>query len=75
MLGYGNAVNSNKNNEPVYFDTVVFNIGGKSIGARVTAAAEGLRDKIGFTSAQVQRPAKEAEAEAAAPAAERPRGG
>ena len=76
VLGYGNAVNSNKNGEPVFFDTVVFNIDGKSVGARVTSAADqSLRDKIGFTSAQVQRPAKEAEAEAAAaPAAERPRG-
>lgn len=76
VLGYGNAVNSNKDGDQVFFDTVVFNIGGKSIGARVTAAAdEGLRDKIGFTSAQVQRPAKEAEAETASESAvERQRG-
>ena len=77
-LGYGNAVNSNKNGDPVYFDTVVFNINGKTIGARVTQACDqGLRDKIGFTSAQIQRPAKPAEGEAAAEtaaAAERPRG-
>ena len=78
VLGYGNPVNSNKNGDPVYFDTVVFNINGQTIGARVTQAADqGLRDKIGFTSAQVPRPAK-AEGEAAAETAavaERPRGG
>lgn len=75
-LGYGNAVNSNKNGDPVYFDTVVFNIGGETIGARVTKATDqGLRDKIGFTSALIARPAKEAAAEAeTTTAADRPRG-
>lgn len=79
LLGFGNAVNSNKDGKPVYFDTVLFNIGDKTYGARVTAACdESLRQKIGFTSAQVQRPAKEGEAEAETAAegasAPRPRG-
>jgi len=76
LVGYGNAVNSNKNDDPVYFDTVVFNVGETTIGARVTNACDqGLRDKIGFTSGRAERPPKvsegEGDAEAAAP---RPRG-
>lgn len=72
-LGYGNAVNSHKDGDPVYFDTVVFNVGNKEDGtaqtfsARVTkACTQELRDKIGFTQAQIERPKKEREAEAAA---------
>lgn len=77
-LGYGNAVNTNKNNDTVFFDTVVFNVSGQTIGARVTGATDqALRDKIGFTSAQVERPTKTAEGDSAAETAvatDRPRG-
>ena len=83
VVGYGNPVNSNKNGEPVYFDTVVFNIGGQSIGARTPkGTAPELRALMGFTSDMVDRPKKEkaVDGDAAAEggetqvAAERPRG-
>lgn len=76
---YGNAVNTDSRaDQPVYFDTVVFNeAGGKrTVSARITKAGEAFAEKIGFTSARVPRPAKEkADGEGEAASADRPRGG
>lgn len=65
-IGFGNAVNSDsREGATVYFDTVVFNIGNRSIGARVTNAAADFHEKLGFTSPRVARPKAEATAQAA----------
>lgn len=81
-IGKGNPLNSDKRpDHPVYFDTVIFNIGDQTIGARTTKAADAVREKLGFTSPRIDRPrAAEAEAgeadagETHTAAAERPRG-
>lgn len=72
---FGNPINSSKNDEPVYFDTIAFNIGDQAIFGRITnAVTDELHAELGFTQPRIKRPAHE-EAEEAAPAAaaDRPR--
>lgn len=67
-LAYGNAVNSRKDGKDVYFDQVIFNVAGtdKTFSAYVgKGCTEALHKQFGFTSAQIQRPSKEATQEAA----------
>lgn len=63
-LAYGNAVNSRKDGKEVYFDQVIFNLAGddkKTFNAYVgKGCSEELHRQLGFTSPQIQRPAKEA---------------
>lgn len=72
MLGFGNPVNSRKDSGPVFFDTMVFNIEGKSIGARVTKAGEEFQAKMGFTSDKVARPKNAPEGNTTADTGEAP---
>lgn len=75
-VGHGNAINAYKDGSPCYFDTVAFNVGGKTAYARVTNAMdETMHQALGFTSPRVPRPAKPAPAEAATEVAEEAEGG
>lgn len=69
-VAYGNAVNNRKDGKDVYFDQVIFNLAGeeKTFNAYVgKGCSEELHKLLGFTSPQIQRPAKEVKD---APAAE-----
>ena len=71
----GNPINSSKSGDPVYFDTIAFNIGDKAIFGRLTnAATEELQAELGFSQARVQRPSREECEGEVTDAAERPRG-
>lgn len=72
----GNPLNSRKDNEPVFFDTVLFNtIDGQTINARITKTmSEELHQAIGFTNAPIERPKAEKSEETQTPATERQRG-
>lgn len=68
-VAFGNAVNSRKDDKPVYFDQIIFNVAGtdKSFNAYTgRGITEDLHKQLGFTSPQVERPAKEADAPAPA---------
>lgn len=55
----GNPINSHKDESPVFFDTLGFNIGDKSVYGRLTKAASAeLQAELGFAQARVARPAR-----------------
>lgn len=59
-LGFGNALNKRTDGKPVYFDEVLFNVGGKTISARLgKGVSEELHAKLGFASSRVERPKDE----------------
>lgn len=66
-LGFGNAVNKRNDGKQVYFDEVLFNVDGKTIGARVGKFVdEEMHRKLGFLEERLARPEKnEAPAEGA----------
>lgn len=69
-VAFGNAMNQRSDGKPVYFDQVIFNVAGsdKSFNAYAgKGCTEDFHAKLGFTSPQVARPAKE---DAPAPAEE-----
>ena len=56
-FGFGNALNKRNDQKPVYFDDVLFNIGGKTLSARITKDVdEDLHRKLGFVQDRVARP-------------------
>ncbi|MBA6106013.1 LPD7 domain-containing protein [Pseudomonas monteilii] len=64
-IGFGNALNKRNDGKPVYFDDVLFNIGGKTVGARVTKYVdEEMHRKLGFVEKRVPRPDRGPEADA-----------
>ncbi|AXQ51011.1 hypothetical protein DZC31_30345 (plasmid) [Stenotrophomonas rhizophila] len=64
-IGFGNALNKRNDGKPVYFDDVLFNIGGKTVGARVTKYVdEEMHRKLGFVEKRVPRPERGPEADA-----------
>ena len=59
-LGFGNAVNKRNDGKQVYFDEVLFNVDGKTIGARVGKTVdEEMHRKLGFLEERIARPEKE----------------
>jgi hypothetical protein len=67
-VAYGNAVNTRKDDKPVYFDQIIFNVAGsdKTFSAYAgKGCTDEFHQQLGFTSAQVQRPEKQAAPEAA----------
>lgn len=68
-VAYGNAMNSRSDGKPVYFDQVIFNVAGsdKSFSAYAgKGCTSEIHQQLGFTSAQQQRPEKDAPVEAPA---------
>lgn len=66
-VAFGNAVNSRKDGKEVYFDQIIFNVAGSDKTFNAYAGrgmTEDLHGRLGFTSPQVQRPAKEPDAPA-----------
>ncbi|MFY2610797.1 hypothetical protein HMPREF3069_05200 [Achromobacter xylosoxidans] len=64
-VGYGNAMNVRKDGKPVFYDTVLFNVGGETLNARVTQhVTPELHEKLGFTSPRAERPRTEKAAKA-----------
>ncbi|MDQ0655203.1 LPD7 domain-containing protein [Pseudomonas cedrina] len=56
-FGFGNALNKRNDQKPVYFDDVLFNIGGKTLSARITKNVdEDMHRKLGFVQDRVARP-------------------
>lgn len=56
-IGFGNAVNHRKDEKPVYFDEVLFSVGGKVIKAQITRHVdEELHRKLGFQEPRKARP-------------------
>ncbi|MHC5209032.1 LPD7 domain-containing protein [Pseudomonas chlororaphis] len=56
-FGFGNALNKRNDQKPVYFDDVLFNIGGKTLSARITKNVdEEMHRKLGFVQERVARP-------------------
>lgn len=76
-FAYGNAMNKRSDGKPVYFDQVIFNVAGDSDKTFSAYVGRGCTDEfhqqLGFTSPQIERPAREAveapevEEEASAP--------
>ncbi|MHC8403475.1 LPD7 domain-containing protein [Pseudomonas sp. MDT1-17] len=69
-FGFGNALNKRNDQKPVYFDDVLFNIGGKTLSGRITKNVDDdMHRKLGFVQDRVARPerakAGEQQAEAA----------
>ncbi|MBF8164303.1 hypothetical protein IVE04_24365 [Pseudomonas mendocina] len=59
-LGFGNAVNKRNDGKQVYFDEVLFNVDGKTIGARVGKFVdEEMHRKLGFLEERIARPEKD----------------
>lgn len=59
-LGFGNALNKRNDGKPVFFDEVLFNVDGKTIGARVGKSVDDeMHRKLGFLEERVARPEKE----------------
>ncbi len=56
-VGYGNAMNTRKDGKQVFYDTVIFNVDGEILNARITkhVTAE-MHAKLGFTSPRQERP-------------------
>lgn len=75
-VAFGNAVNKRSDGKEVYFDQIIFNVSGSDKTFNAYAGrgiTDDLHTQLGFTSPQIQRPAKEAApapAEEAAPAEE-----
>lgn len=64
-VGYGNAMNSRKDGKQVFFDTVLFNVGGETLNARVTKhVTPEMHEKLGFTSPREERPKSDKSAKA-----------
>ncbi len=64
-VGYGIAMNSRKDGKPVFFDTVLFNVGDETLNARVTKhVTPEMHEKLGFTSPRAARPRAESSAKA-----------
>lgn len=61
VVGFGHALNQRKDDKQVFFDTVLFNVDGKVLEARITRAGEAFRDQIGFTQARIERPKEQAQ--------------
>lgn len=74
VVGFGNAMNRRADGKEVYFDTVLFNVDGKTLEARLTKAGEAFAEQIGFAQARVARPRAEPAAEAEDEAPTRDRG-
>ncbi|NWC90511.1 LPD7 domain-containing protein [Pseudomonas reactans] len=56
-FGFGNALNKRNDQKPVYFDDVLFNIGGNTLSARVTKNVdEEMHRKLGFVQERIARP-------------------
>ncbi|WP_131726060.1 hypothetical protein [Bordetella pseudohinzii] len=67
-VGYGNAMNSRRDSKQVFFDTVLFNIDGETLSARITKhVTPEMHARLGFSSPRVERPktAKSAKADQA----------
>lgn len=68
-VAYGNAMNTRSDGKDVYFDQVIFNVAGSEKTFNAYAGqgmTDDLHQQLGFTSPQIQRPAKEADAPAPA---------
>ncbi|VFR81315.1 hypothetical protein ISE1_2739 [plant metagenome] len=64
-VGYGNAMNHRRDDKQVFFDTVLFNVEGETLNARVTKhVTPEMHQKLGFTSPRVDRPKSEKSAKA-----------
>ncbi len=56
-IGYGNAINRRSDNKKVYFDEMLFNIGGELLNARETAGVDSeLHHRLGFEQNREVRP-------------------
>lgn len=56
-FGFGNALNKRSDQKPVYFDDVLFNVGGKTVSARLSKNVdEDMHRKLGFVQARIARP-------------------
>lgn len=73
-FGFGNALNKRNDQKPVYFDDVLFNIGGKTLSARITKNVdEDMHRKLGFVQDRVARPERAKAGEEPAGAATDPK--
>lgn len=73
-FGFGNALNKRNDSKPVYFDDVLFNIGGKTLSARVTKHVDDdMHRKLGFVQDRVARPERAKAGEQPAEAAPDPK--
>lgn len=62
-VGFGNALNKRTDSKTVYFDEVLFNVGGKTVGARVAKDVDSeMHRRLGFVQERVPRPEKSAKA-------------
>lgn len=73
-FGFGNALNKRNDQKPVYFDDVLFNVGGKTLSARITKNVdEDMHRKLGFVQDRVARPERAKAGEQSAEAATDPK--
>ncbi|MCU1738069.1 MULTISPECIES: LPD7 domain-containing protein [unclassified Pseudomonas] len=73
-FGFGNALNKRNDQKPVYFDDVLFSIGGKTLSARITKNVdEEMHRKLGFVQERVARPERATTGEQQAEAATDPK--
>lgn len=69
-FGFGNALNKRNDQKQVYFDDVLFNVGGKTLSARITKNVdEDMHRKLGFVQDRVARPERAKAGEQSAEAA------
>jgi hypothetical protein len=59
-VGYGHAMDNRKDGKQVFFDTVLFNVDGETLNARITKhVTSEMHAKLGFTSLRIERPKTE----------------
>eukprot|EP00887_Chlorella_sp_A99_P003782 scaffold31.g3782.t1 len=59
-VGYGNAMNTRKDGKQVFYDTVLLNVNGETLNARITKhVTPEMHAKLGFTSPRQERPKTE----------------